>query len=142
MDAHAAEQGRERQLPYVQRRNDKSMASSSSVAASAASAQDSETDSEQLPYTINVHNPAVSYGGIDPEIEENIQFIKDVSDRGLRVPGTESGGKSRSQATKRRLSPSPFRSTKGTWGIISCTLVRSCRHSRRLFADNLSKAEN
>lgn len=118
------------------------MASSSSVAASAASAQDSETDSEQLPYTINVHNPAVSYGGIDPEIEENIQFIKDVSDRGLRVPGTESGGKSRSQATKRRLSPSPFRSTKGTWGIISCTLVRSCRHSRRLFADNLSKAEN
>jgi len=112
MDAYAAEQGRERHLPYVQRRNDKSMASPSSVAASPTPTQEPETDSEQLTYTINVHNPTVSYGGINPEIEENIHFITDVSVRGLRVPGAESAGKSRSQATKRRLSPSPFRSTK------------------------------
>ncbi|KAI1088630.1 hypothetical protein F5B19DRAFT_412752 [Rostrohypoxylon terebratum] len=28
--------------------------------------------------TINVHNPAVSYGGIDPEIEENVLLVKSV----------------------------------------------------------------
>ncbi|OTA89096.1 hypothetical protein M434DRAFT_114085 [Hypoxylon sp. CO27-5] len=28
--------------------------------------------------TINVHNPAVSYGGIDPEIEENVLLVKTV----------------------------------------------------------------
>lgn len=93
----------------MQKRND------SPAAAAGSAAQDplAPTTSETLPYTLNVHNPTVSYGGIDPEIEENIQFISDVSSHGLRVPGTHFANNSRSQSSKRRLSPSPFRSAKG-----------------------------
>ncbi|KAK7753013.1 hypothetical protein SLS62_004962 [Diatrype stigma] len=34
--------------------------------------------------TLNVPNPAVSYGGIDPEIEESLQLVESVSEYGLR----------------------------------------------------------
>lgn len=34
--------------------------------------------------TFNAPNPAVSYGGIDPVIEENLQLVEPVSEYGLR----------------------------------------------------------
>ncbi|KXJ86892.1 hypothetical protein Micbo1qcDRAFT_139744 [Microdochium bolleyi] len=105
MDSRTPRQGREQQLPYVQKRSGSPTTSSAQ--------RPLLTTSETLPYTVNVHNPTVSYGGIDPEIEENIQFISDVSDHGLRVPGTHFANNSRGQSSKRRLSPSPFRSAKG-----------------------------
>ncbi|KAI1209306.1 F-box domain-containing protein [Annulohypoxylon truncatum] len=39
--------------------------------------------------TINVHNPAVSYGGIDPEIEENVLLVKSVPAHDVRWDATD-----------------------------------------------------
>ncbi|KAI0169388.1 F-box domain-containing protein [Hypoxylon sp. FL1284] len=50
----------------------------------------SESDSEPKPGgTVNVHNPAVSYGGINPEIEENVSVVKSVPDDDLRRYATD-----------------------------------------------------
>ncbi|KAL7620545.1 hypothetical protein AAE478_009540 [Parahypoxylon ruwenzoriense] len=51
----------------------------------------SESGSEPQPKstgTVNIHNPAVAYGGINPEIEENVLIVKSVSDDGLRCDAT------------------------------------------------------
>ncbi|KAI2605564.1 F-box domain-containing protein [Hypoxylon sp. NC1633] len=39
--------------------------------------------------TINVHNPAVTYGGLNPEIEENVLIIQSVADDDLRRDATD-----------------------------------------------------
>ncbi|KAI1464122.1 uncharacterized protein F4812DRAFT_443436 [Daldinia caldariorum] len=35
-------------------------------------------------YTVNIHNPAVTYGGLNPEIEEHVLIVKTVPDHDLR----------------------------------------------------------
>ncbi|KAI1759307.1 F-box domain-containing protein [Hypoxylon sp. FL1150] len=57
---------------------------------SSGSGSGSGSESESKPkVTINVHNPAVSYGGINPEIEENVDAIKSVPDDDLRRDATD-----------------------------------------------------
>ncbi|KAI5864952.1 F-box domain-containing protein [Durotheca rogersii] len=62
------------------------------VADDAARASDvSESGSEPEPKsigTVNIHNPAVTYGRLNPEIEENILILDSVSDDGLRCDAT------------------------------------------------------
>ncbi|KAI1451828.1 F-box domain-containing protein [Annulohypoxylon moriforme] len=58
-------------------------ASASTSASTSASASGSKTG------TINVHNPAVSYGGIDPEIEENVLLVKSVPAHDVRWDATD-----------------------------------------------------
>ncbi|KAI1100305.1 F-box domain-containing protein [Jackrogersella minutella] len=63
----------------------KSESESESVSASASG---SGSGSGPKTGTINVHNPAVSYGGIDPEIEENVLVIKSVPAHDVRWDAT------------------------------------------------------
>ncbi|KAI0882352.1 uncharacterized protein GGS22DRAFT_170744 [Annulohypoxylon maeteangense] len=64
-------------------RDDEASTSISELGSGSGSGSGSKTG------TINVHNPAVSYGRIDPEIEENVLLVKSVPAHDLRWDDTD-----------------------------------------------------
>ncbi|RYP43844.1 hypothetical protein DL768_009624 [Monosporascus sp. mg162] len=62
--------------------------------------------------TLNAPNPAVSYGGIDPVIEENLQFVESVSDHGLRDTSLSQARTMTNSSWQRHFSPVPRMTTR------------------------------
>ncbi|KAI1079003.1 F-box domain-containing protein [Whalleya microplaca] len=75
----------------VWRRRSRSATSSSSGSPANRQQQDGESSAEgpRTTGTLNVHNPAVSYGGVNPEIEENVLLVQSVPDDDLRRGATD-----------------------------------------------------
>ncbi|KAI0003475.1 F-box domain-containing protein [Xylariaceae sp. FL0662B] len=66
------------------RRSGSTSSSSSGPGTTAEQAGGASSDGSKPIVTLNVHNPAVSYGGVNPEIEENVHVVQSVSDDELR----------------------------------------------------------
>lgn len=63
--------------------------SSDEASSSNATAPDNAPSGSTSTYTVNIHNPAVTYGGLNPEIEEHVLVVKSVPDDDLRYGTTD-----------------------------------------------------
>lgn len=92
-----------------------SLPSGAAVVAAAAAMGPRQPGSGTTTVTLNAPNPAVSYGGINPEIEESVHLVESVSEHGLRGTSLSSDKKVESR-WERHFSPMP-RTTSQGWFV-------------------------